>query len=108
MPRSRKDKKTFNHSVPGEGISNQKGRLHSLTVSVYILCKVFMGHIQNVVEALRELKEATSITVTTGEYDVVARLNLPNLEALYELTVNHIGKIQGLESVTTAVVEKEF
>ncbi len=67
-----------------------------------------MGHIQNVVDALRELKEATSITVTTGDYDIIARFNLPNLEALYNLTVNHIGKIQGLESVTTSIVEKEF
>jgi len=79
-----------------------------MTVSVFIMCKVFMGHIQNVVEALRELHEATSIAVTTGEYDVVARFDLPNLEALYDLTVNTIGKIQGLEGVTTAVVEKEF
>ncbi len=72
------------------------------------MCKVFMGHIQTVVDALRDLQEATSITVTTGEYDVIARFNFPNLEALYDLTVNHIGKIQGLESVTTSVVEKEF
>jgi DNA-binding Lrp family transcriptional regulator len=79
-----------------------------MTVSVYVMCKVFMGHIQNVVDALRELREATSITVTTGEFDIIARFNLPDLEALYNLTVNHIGKIQGLESVTTAVVEKEF
>ena len=79
-----------------------------MTVSVYVLCKVFMGHIQKAVDALRDLQEATSITVTTGEYDIIARFDLPNLEALYNLTVNHICKIQGLESVTTAVVEKEF
>lgn len=79
-----------------------------MTVSVYVMCKVFMGHIQTVVDALRDLQEATSITVTTGEYDIIARFDLPNLEVLYDLTVNHIGKIQGLETVTTAVVEKEF
>jgi DNA-binding Lrp family transcriptional regulator len=67
-----------------------------------------MGHIQNVVNALRELETATSITVTTGDYDIIARFDLPDLEALYDLTVNHIGKIQGLESVTTSIVEKEF
>lgn len=72
------------------------------------MCKVFMGHIQNVVDALRELQEATRITVTTGDYDIIARFDLPNLEALYDLTVKHIGKIQGMESVTTAIVEKEF
>jgi DNA-binding Lrp family transcriptional regulator len=79
-----------------------------MPVSAYVMFKVFMGHIQNVVNALRELDTATSITVTTGDYDIIARFDLPNLEALYDLTVNHIGKIQGLESVTTSIVEKEF
>ncbi len=67
-----------------------------------------MGYIQDVVNALRELEAATSITVTTGDYDIIARFDVSNLEALYDLTVNAIGKIKGMESVTTAVVEKEF
>jgi len=79
-----------------------------MTVSAFVMCKVFMGHIDKVVKALRELETATSIAVTTGDYDVIARFDLPNLEALYELTVNQIGKIQGLENITTSIVEKEF
>jgi DNA-binding Lrp family transcriptional regulator len=79
-----------------------------MEVSVFIMIKVFMGHIQKVVDALRELETATSLTVTTGEYDIIARFDLPTLEALYDLTVNKISKIQGLESITTSVVEKEF
>ncbi|MDO8056173.1 MAG: Lrp/AsnC ligand binding domain-containing protein [Candidatus Hermodarchaeota archaeon] len=79
-----------------------------MEVSAFIMIKVFMGHIQKVVDALRELEAATSLTVTTGEFDIIARFDLPNLEALYDLTVNKIGKIQGLESITTSVVEKEF
>lgn len=79
-----------------------------MEVSAFIMIKVFMGHIQNVVDALRELEAATSLTVTTGEFDIIARFDLPNLEALYDLTVNKIGKIPGLESITTSVIEKEF
>lgn len=67
-----------------------------------------MGHIQDVVDALRQLETATSITITTGEYDIIARFDLPNLEVLYDLTVQQISKIEGLEQITTAVVEKEF
>lgn len=79
-----------------------------MTVAVYVLCKVRMGQIQDVVEALRQLDAATSVSVTTGEFDIIARFDLPDLEALYDLTVNHIGKIEGMEQVTTAVVEKEL
>jgi DNA-binding Lrp family transcriptional regulator len=72
------------------------------------MCKVQMGYIQDVVDALRQLETATSITITTGEYDIIARFDLPNLEVLYDLTVQQISKIKGLERITTAVVEKEI
>jgi len=67
-----------------------------------------MGQIQNVVDALRQLETATSITITTGEFDIIVRLDLSSLELLYDLTVQKISKIKGLERITTAVVEKEF
>ncbi len=79
-----------------------------MKVAAYIMFKVFMGHIPEVIDALRQLDAVTSVTVTTGEYDVIARVDLSDLEALYDLTVNYIGKIKGTESVTTAIVEKEF
>lgn len=79
-----------------------------VTVAAYLLCKVRMGYVQRVVEALRELEAATSIAVTTGEFDVIVRLDLPSLEDLYHVTVDRIGKIEGLEDLATAVIEKEF
>lgn len=77
-------------------------------VGAYVMCKVRMGYTKQVVHALRQLEVATSIAVTTGECDVIARFDLPNLEALYYLTVDKIGKIEGIERITTAIVEKEF
>jgi len=78
------------------------------TVGAYVMFKVRMGYIHQVVHALRQLDVATSIAVTTGESDVVVRFDLPDLEALYRLTVEKIGKIEGIERITTAIVEKEF
>jgi DNA-binding Lrp family transcriptional regulator len=78
------------------------------TVGAYVMFKVRMGYIHQVVHALRQLEVATSIAVTTGENDVIVRFDLPNLEALYRLTVEKIGKIEGIERITTAIVEKEL
>ena len=79
-----------------------------MSVAAYLLCKVRMGCVERVVAALRELEAATSIAVTTGEFDVIVRLDLPSLEDLYHMTVERIGRIEGLEDMATAVVEKEF
>lgn len=78
------------------------------TVGAYVMCKVRMGYTKQVVQALRQLEVATSIAVTTGECDVIARFDVPSLEALYYLTVDKIGKIEGIERITTAIVEKEY
>lgn len=65
-----------------------------------------LGRTDEVLKGLREIDEAVRIAVTTGEYDVVMLIDVDSLEALYEITVNRIHKIPGIEETTTAVVEK--
>ncbi len=67
-----------------------------------------MGRIQQVVDMFRKIEVATSVSVTTGEFDVIVRVKLPDLEALYNLAVNQVCKIPGLEETTTAVVTHEI
>ncbi len=75
-------------------------------VLAYVLMRIKLGFTDQVLERLREIDEAVRIAVTTGEYDVVILLEVRNLEALYDITVNRIHKIEGIEETTTAVVEK--
>ncbi len=72
----------------------------------YVLMTIQLGHTDEVLRELREIDEAIRIAVTTGEYDVVMLVDVDSLEALYEITVNRIHKIPGIEETTTAVVEK--
>jgi len=72
----------------------------------YILMTIQLGRTDNVLRELREIDEAIRIAVTTGEYDIVMLVDVESLEALYEITVNRIHKIPGIEETTTAVVEK--
>jgi DNA-binding Lrp family transcriptional regulator len=67
-----------------------------------------MGSIQKVVDSFKEIDVATSVAVTTGEFDVIVRVELPDLESLYKLTVEEVCKIPGLEETTTAVVTHEI
>ncbi len=72
----------------------------------YVLMTIQLGRTDEVLRELREIDEAIRIAVTTGEYDVVMLVDVDSLEALYEITVNRIHKIPGIEETTTAVVEK--
>ena len=75
-------------------------------VLAYILMDLELGMTDDVVEALREIDEATTVAVTTGVYDVVVLLETESLEELYEITVRKIHKIPGIKETQTAVVEK--
>lgn len=79
-----------------------------MTVTAFIFCKIKMGSIQDVVDKFKEIDVATSVAVTTGEYDVIVRVEIPDLESLYQLTVEEVCKIPGLEETTTAVVTHEI
>ncbi len=75
-------------------------------VQAYILMTVEIGKTDEVLNELRKIDEATKISVTTGEYDIVVLIEVPHLEALYDLTVHRIHKISGILETSTAVVEK--
>lgn len=78
----------------------------SESIKAYILMEIEIGLIDNVVEHLRKIQQATKISVTTGGYDIVVLLEVSNLEELYDITVHHIHKIGGIKETQTAVVEK--
>lgn len=75
-------------------------------ILAYILMEIEMGQTDEVLQELRKIEEATKISVTTGEYDIVVLLEVPTLEALYDITVKRIHVIPGIKETTTAVVEK--
>jgi DNA-binding Lrp family transcriptional regulator len=72
----------------------------------YILMEIEIGRTDEVLQELRKIEESTKISVTTGEYDIVILLEVPTLEALYDITVKRIHVIPGIKETTTAVVEK--
>ena len=75
-------------------------------IQAYILMTTEIGKTSEVLTNLREIEEATRIAVTTGQFDIVLLLEVSDLEQLYEITIEKIHKIEGIEETTTMVVEK--
>ncbi|MHA1741058.1 MAG: Lrp/AsnC family transcriptional regulator [Candidatus Thorarchaeota archaeon] len=77
-------------------------------VMAYVLMDLEIGKTDEVLEQLRLIEEATVIAVTTGAYDIILRLEVPDLEALYDITVHKIHAIPGIKETSTAVIEKMY
>ena len=77
-------------------------------IGAYVLITVELGKTQEVLDGLRKIVQVTCVSVTTGLYDIIIRIDTESLERLYDITINEVHKIDGIVDTTTAVIEKEF
>ena len=78
----------------------------SENIKAYILMTTEIGSTSEVLIHLKEIDEATRIAVTTGQFDIVVLLEVPDLETLYNITIEKIHKIRGIVETITMIVEK--
>ena len=73
-------------------------------VEAYILIKVKVGSERKVVEKLKALKEIKDINELYGEWDVIAKIEVPNIEDLDGLITEKIRDNQEIELTSTMIV----
>lgn len=73
-----------------------------------ILVKVVPGNLHAVVDVLREIPEITKITSITGEYDILADVEVAHPERLHDIFNDTIDPVPGVRETLTHVVMKEF
>ena len=76
-------------------------------INAYILIAMRPGNSDKPIKDMRKLKNVEKISVVAGEYDIVIRVQVENLEELLEVT-NEIQMVDGVKKTTTQVIEKEI
>ncbi|HHF55287.1 MAG TPA: Lrp/AsnC family transcriptional regulator [Thermoplasmatales archaeon] len=76
-------------------------------IKAYILIKTYVGNIKAVLDEMRKLRDVESIAVVAGDYDIIVKARVNNLEELMELT-DQIHSIKGVKRTNTQVIEKEI
>jgi DNA-binding Lrp family transcriptional regulator len=65
------------------------------------------GNSNNNIKEIRKIENVEKISVVAGEYDIVVRVHVKDLEKLLEVT-NEIQMVDGVKKTTTQVIEKEI
>ena len=65
------------------------------------------GISDNAIEEMRKIKNVQKISVVAGEFDIVVRVQVKNLDKLLKVT-NKLQMIEGVKKTTTQVIEKEI
>jgi DNA-binding Lrp family transcriptional regulator len=65
------------------------------------------GKTDKAIKEMRELGNIAKISIIAGEYDIVVRAQVKNLEELLEVT-DKLQMIEGVNKTTTQIIEKEI
>jgi DNA-binding Lrp family transcriptional regulator len=65
------------------------------------------GNVDKAIKEMRKIENLVKISVVAGEYDIVVRAQVKNLEDLLE-TTDKIQTIDGVMKTTTQIIEKEI
>ncbi len=76
-------------------------------INAYILINMEPGNVDKTIKQLRKIENLAKISVVAGEFDIVVRAQVKNLEDLLETTDN-IQTIDGVMKTTTQIIEKEI
>ena len=76
-------------------------------IKAYILLNMNYRNLKKSLDKMSSFKQIEKISVISGQYDVIVRVAIENLEELLELT-NKIQMINGVEKTTTQIIEKEI
>jgi DNA-binding Lrp family transcriptional regulator len=79
-----------------------------MAVQAYILFKVNSGTEKEVCQKLAELDEVSVASVTYGEYDVIAKVEVPELHALEDFISDRIRNVPSVVLTSTMIVAQEF
>ncbi|MEF8879527.1 MAG: Lrp/AsnC ligand binding domain-containing protein [Candidatus Thermoplasmatota archaeon] len=76
-------------------------------INAYILISMEPGDSSKAIYEMRKIEKIAKISVVAGEFDIVVRVQVKNLDQLLKVT-NKIQMIKGVKKTTTQVIEKEL
>jgi DNA-binding Lrp family transcriptional regulator len=79
-----------------------------MAVFAYVLCKVSSGTARDVCQKLIEFDEITQADIIFGEYDVIAKVSTPTLDALEEFLSQKVRNITSIILTSTMIIAREY
>jgi DNA-binding Lrp family transcriptional regulator len=79
-----------------------------MAVDAYVLFKVSSGTERESCEKIAEFEEVSMVSITYGEYDVIARVSAPDMQSLERFVGEKIRKVESLLVTSTMIIAREY
>jgi len=77
-----------------------------MTAKAFVLIEATMGKTKEVVTGLAEVRGVESVDAVTGPYDVIAVVEMPDVDALGDLVTKHIHSVSGVARTVTCLTAR--
>lgn len=74
-----------------------------MAIKAFVLIEAAVGRNKEVMAALRQIKEARSVDMVTGPYDVIAVLEAGTLSEIGDIVTGKIHPIDGISRTVTCL-----
>lgn len=74
-----------------------------MAVKAFVLIEATMGKTREVVIALEKVEGVKSVEAVTGPYDVIAVIEMPDVNAIGDLVTKHIHSVSGIARTVTCL-----
>lgn len=75
-----------------------------MPITAYVLIMVEAAKAFEVLESIRRVEGVSEAHAITGEYDIIAKIEVADLKELGEKVIGRIHRIEGVERTVTAIV----
>lgn len=79
-----------------------------MVVKAYILFKVNSGTERKTCEQMANFKEVSVANIIFGEYDIIAKVSLEDLEALETFITERVRKVPSIILTSTMIIAREY
>jgi DNA-binding Lrp family transcriptional regulator len=84
-------------------VTDEEGKM---SVSAYVLIEGAAGRIHRIIEELRKIPEVKACNAVTGQFDIIARVEAEDINALGRVSYAKIQMIEGvLRTITCNVID---
>lgn len=74
-----------------------------MAVKAFVLIEATMGKTREVVAALEKVEGVKSVDAVTGPYDVIALVEMPDVNAIGDLVTKRIHSVSGIARTVTCL-----
>ena len=77
-------------------------------VQAYVLFKVSSGNEREVCKKIADFDEVLVVGIIYGEYDVIVKISVPDLQALEEFLSVKVRKVPSVILTSTMIIAREY